>query len=205
MENNEEPFRLKIIALTAEQKVYQSLKDSRAQQLWDDRYIKTVTNGPNYAFFNQYGTKMSAALHKCKLIIAASDTNRIIVFSQYYKTLDRFKRVLDVNAIKYVICKGTVHTRTKAIRAFYDQSEIRIIMLSLENSASGTNLQEATHVMLLDPIGGTKEEQEAFEAQAIGRAHRQGQEKVSLQRRTHATTHISFCASFIRLFCRLCW
>jgi len=47
-------------------------------------------------------------------------------------------------------------------------------MLSLENTASGTNLTRATHVILCDPVAGTKAHAAATEAQAIGRAHRQG-------------------------------
>jgi len=51
------------------------------------------------------------------------------------------------------------------------------MMLSLEHAASGTNLIEATHVILLDPVQGTKKESKAIEDQAIGRAHRQGQKQ----------------------------
>lgn len=50
-------------------------------------------------------------------------------------------------------------------------------MLSLENAASGTNLTEATHVILMDPVAGTSEEARAIEDQAIGRAHRLGQDR----------------------------
>ena len=50
-------------------------------------------------------------------------------------------------------------------------------MLSLQNAASGTNLVEATHVVLIDPVAGSKEEAIAVESQAIGRAHRMGQNK----------------------------
>ena len=50
-------------------------------------------------------------------------------------------------------------------------------MLSLEHAASGTNLVEASHVILIDPVAGSKEEAIAVEAQAIGRAHRMGQRK----------------------------
>ncbi len=35
-------------------------------------------------------------------------------------------------------------------------------------AASGTNLIEATHVVLLDPVSGSKNEAKAFESQAIG-------------------------------------
>mmetsp|Transcript_11974 Transcript_11974/g.22858 ORF Transcript_11974/g.22858 Transcript_11974/m.22858 type:complete len:161 (-) Transcript_11974:293-775(-) len=68
--------------------------------------------------------------------------------------------------------------RNKALREFYSQANVRVILLSLTDAASGTNLQQASHVVLMDPIGGvSKEEADAIEAQAIGRAHRQGQTK----------------------------
>lgn len=58
-----------------------------------------------------------------------------------------------------------------------------MILLSLEKSASGLNLIEANHVVLLDPMDGTVEEARATEVQALGRAHRQGQDqKVTLVR-----------------------
>ena len=50
-------------------------------------------------------------------------------------------------------------------------------MLSLENAASGTNLTEATHIVLMDPVAGTPAKAVSVEQQAIGRAHRMGQNK----------------------------
>ena len=61
-------------------------------------------------------------------------------------------------------------------------------MLSLEKAASGSTLIEATHIILMgtlqpiladasDAVTGTAEEAKAIEAQAIGRACRQGQTK----------------------------
>ena len=57
------------------------------------------------------------------------------------------------------------------------QENVRVIMLSLEHAASGTNLVEATHVILIDPVADTTERAVAIESQAIGRAHRMGQDK----------------------------
>lgn len=70
-------------------------------------------------------------------------------------------------------------------------SKANVIMLSLDHAASGTNLTEASHIFLigtssgtcgsdinvfaLDPVSGTREEALATERQAIGRAHRLGQ------------------------------
>ena len=57
------------------------------------------------------------------------------------------------------------------------QQDARVIMLSLEHAASGTNLIEATHIVLMDPVAGTPAEVVSVEQQAIGRAHRMGQNK----------------------------
>ena len=48
-------------------------------------------------------------------------------------------------------------------------------MLSLSNSASGTNLTEATHILFVEPINSSFEEVRSVESQAIGRACRLGQ------------------------------
>lgn len=48
-----------------------------------------------------------------------------------------------------------VHRRNNAIGAFKDDDQsVRVIMLSLESAASGTNLMEATHVILLGTCCG---------------------------------------------------
>jgi len=45
-------------------------------------------------------------------------------------------------------------------------------VLSLEHAATGTNLMEATRIVLMDPIAGTPAKAVSVEQQAIGRAHR---------------------------------
>ena len=50
-------------------------------------------------------------------------------------------------------------------------------MLSSDGAASGTNLTKAELVILLDPVYGSYEFRKNTEGQAIGRAHRMGQEK----------------------------
>lgn len=44
-------------------------------------------------------------------------------------------------------------------------------------ACTGTNLTEATHIVLLDPVAGSREAARATEGQALGRAHRLGQTK----------------------------
>mgnify|MGYP000853739210 CR=1 FL=1 len=45
----------------------------------------------------------------------------------------------------------------KAIREFNSRDDIKVIMLSSERTASGTNLTKAENVILLDPVYGTYE------------------------------------------------
>ena len=113
--------------------------------------------------------------------ITQNKENRIIIFSQWDSLLNLINNTLKEIEINNVRCKGTAYHRNAAIMKFKKGLESKkktrtaIILLSLENAASGTNLTEATHIFLVDPIRGTKESVKATEDQAIGRAHRVGQ------------------------------
>lgn len=123
-----------------------------------------------------YGSKIAYVLGRLKALIADPKA-RIILFSQWGGLFSRLQDALDKHEIEYVICRGNVFMRNKAIKAFNTQKKVQVIMLSLESAASGANLQKASHVIIMDPPAGTKEEADAIESQAIGRAHRQGQKK----------------------------
>jgi len=87
---------------------------------------------------------------------------------------------LGKNNIGSSMVKGTVYQRNKAIKTFQDMDksqECKVILLSLKNAASGSNLVEGSHVILLDPMSGSRRQAEDIENQAIGRAYRQGQDK----------------------------
>ena len=62
-----------------------------------------------------------------------------------------------------------------ALHRFKTDESIRILLLSAENCTSGSNLTEATDIVLLDTINGDKDTANAIENQAIGRAARMGQ------------------------------
>jgi hypothetical protein len=118
-------------------------------------------------------------IHYLRQVCAEDSANRIIIFSQWQRMLYKIGSTLEENGIQVVFCKGNVMQRNKAIRNFYSQDNIRVIMLSLENAASGTNLTQgqlvlfvfcaltlhcvcaASHIVLIDPIAGTREEAQA--------------------------------------------
>merc|ERR1719199_1570507 len=68
--------------------------------------------------------------------------------------------------------------RAISYEADRDPDTAHILLLSLENSASGTNLTAANHVVFVHPMSAASSERAvSYEAQAIGRCRRWGQEK----------------------------
>eukprot|EP00466_Bigelowiella_natans_P015109 jgi/Bigna1/46138/estExt_Genewise1.C_20186 len=141
---------------------------------YEDPEVQSYLKNSNIVEEN--GSKLAYVIGKLKELLAKPES-RIILFSQWSMIFQRLVALLRKNSIQFVECRGNVHIRTKATERFNRSDDCKVIMLSLENAASGANLQKASHVILLDPCPGTKEEADAVESQAIGRAHRQGQEK----------------------------
>ena len=108
-------------------------------------------------------------------VIKPDNENRVILFSQWDTMLDLVGNVLNQNDIKHVYVKGNVHVISHAIRSFKNDKSIRVIMLSSETCSSGSNLTEASHIVLLDTVNAPKSHSNAIEDQAIGRACRLGQ------------------------------
>jgi len=124
----------------------------------------------------KYGVKQAAIIEFVKTLYA-DDKNRIIIFSLFGATLNAIKSRLSTVGVGAVLCRGSVHSRKKAMKSFlcadYKGTD-RVILLSVDNAASGADLNKATHVILVDPVPGTCSESYAAERQAVGRAVRQG-------------------------------
>mgnify|MGYP001388959481 CR=1 FL=1 len=127
----------------------------------------------------KYGSKLGKLISIVRTLIT-NDNNRIIIFSQWDRMLNLIGKSLSDNGVANSFIKGNVWSRNSAISKFKlgkDASgeDNKVIMLSLSNSASGTNLTEATHIIFVEPINSKFEEVKAIEGQAIGRACRLGQ------------------------------
>lgn len=126
-----------------------------------------------FELINEIGTKLA------NLITYIRETGEhMIIFSQWDDLLIRVGRVLKENNVPNVFCKGNCYQRDKAIREFNEDDKIKIIMLSSESAAAGTNLTKASRVVFIDPIYGDYKFRKDQEKQAIGRAHRLGQKSI---------------------------
>ncbi len=125
----------------------------------------------------KYGSKLGKLIQTTRTLL--SQDARIIIFSQWDDMLSLIGKSLLENGVDCSFISGNVYRRNKAINRFkmggHDNS---VILLSLANSASGTNLTEATHIIIVEPIDDTKENIKAIEGQAIGRAVRLGQKQI---------------------------
>lgn len=119
---------------------------------------------------NELGTKLANLITYLR-----SSGEHTIIFSQWDDLLRRVGRILKDNNIPNVFCRGNCFQRDKAIREFNQDNKIKVIMLSSDSTAAGTNLTKASQVIFIDPIYGTYEHRKGQERQAIGRAHRLGQ------------------------------
>ena len=115
--------------------------------------------------------------------IITNEKTRIIIFSQMDCMLSLISKTLSENGIANSSVKGNVWSKNAAISRFKSGDVNKVILLSLKNSASGTNLTEATHIFFIEPINENKEVCKAIESQAIARACRIGQQqKIKLYR-----------------------
>jgi SNF2 family DNA or RNA helicase len=136
-----------------------------------DEGIKQEIKDKN-ELINKVGTKLANLIFFLK-----NSDKHTIIFSQWDSLLKKVGEVLNDYGITNVFCKGNIWQRDKAIRTFNSDENIKVIMLSSDSAASGSNLTKASQVILLDPIYGPYEFRRNTEWQAIGRAHRMGQTK----------------------------
>ena len=84
------------------------------------------------------------------------------------------KALTSIN-LSSVIIQGQIYTIQSRIHRFRTDPSCRVVLLSTQKNASGVNLTEASHIILLDSLNASKEEARHLEEQAIGRAVRLGQ------------------------------
>eukprot|EP00928_Gymnodinium_smaydae_P068344 TRINITY_DN5144_c0_g3_i2.p1 TRINITY_DN5144_c0_g3~~TRINITY_DN5144_c0_g3_i2.p1 ORF type:complete len:115 (+),score=11.11 TRINITY_DN5144_c0_g3_i2:176-520(+) len=67
------------------------------------------------------------------------------------------------------------------LRDFQEKTEPRVLLLSLERAAAGTNLTAASHVLFVHPMNAeSAAAATAYEKQAIGRVRRLGQKRQTI-------------------------
>jgi len=125
---------------------------------------------------SKYSSKLIGLYRYITELIESDKNARIILFLQFSDLADFMAKSFKELKVECVRVVGTVFQRQNAIAKFKDSKDIRLIMMSSEDSVSGINLTQATHVILLHPFYTNKGEEVdlAYEKQGISRAYRFG-------------------------------
>lgn len=131
----------------------------------------------------QHGTKLTALVQKLQELRQQDTTAKAILFVQFDDLKLQVAAALREGSIPTAQLKGSVSQRASIIRDWQENPDSRtfVLLLSLAESASGTNLTAASHIIFLHPmLASTEERAVAQELQAIGRARRHGQLRETL-------------------------
>lgn len=107
------------------------------------------------------------------LVQIAEGGHRVLIFSQFRGMLDRIEQELpDLGLISFKITGSTPSQERQEMTKAFNQGERDVFLISLKAGGVGLNLTGADTVILVDLWWNP-----AVESQAIGRAHRMGQEQ----------------------------
>lgn len=145
-------------------------------QLNDLSIIKDKPDNNHDTSQNVLGTKLEYLLNLVKNIIQNSN-DKIIIFSQWDNFIKLVSKVFTTHNINNIFINGSVNTVSSKIKKFKLDNTLNVVFISSDKSPSGLNLQEASHIILLDSLNTEKSNAIAIEEQAIARAVRIGQTK----------------------------
>ena len=129
---------------------------------------------------NVTGVKIKLLIKELAELRKKDKTAKVLIFSQYVKTLNVLKKQLEKAGLKYRTLTGdmSLSKRKKALNMFQNDPPTTVFLLSIRAGAVGINLTQANFIVLLDACTNP-----ALEAQAIGRVWRLGQKrKVHIRR-----------------------
>ncbi|KAF2772471.1 hypothetical protein EJ03DRAFT_324490 [Teratosphaeria nubilosa] len=123
-----------------------------------------------------YGAKIEVAMDLLQEIDKRGD--QAILFVQYAQQLEEVSQALEDRDIPATVVKDT-KTAGSQIAEFRTSKDSTVIVLNAsDETAAGSNLQNANHVLFLSPLlRDTQYAYEATMAQAVGRVRRHGQKK----------------------------
>ncbi|WP_346857353.1 DEAD/DEAH box helicase [uncultured Draconibacterium sp.] len=134
--------------------------------------LRQLANHPSLAEkgVEESSGKFNEIFRMLKNLVA--EKHKVLIFSSFVSHLELLQQKIDEQKWKYSKLTGQTTKREKVIKAFQEDPDNRIFLISLKAGGVGLNLTEADYVFIIDPWWNP-----AAENQAINRAHRIGQDK----------------------------
>lgn len=132
--------------------------------------LRQIANHPKMVDPDYEGS--SGKLNDVKEMLqnAIAKKHKILIFSQFVKSLQIFKAELKALDIPFAYLDGSTKDRQAQVETFQENDDLRVFLISLKAGGLGLNLTAADYVFILDPWWNP-----AIEAQAVDRAYRMGQ------------------------------
>lgn len=155
----------------------------------DNRWGGATVDAPSGAndvsagLSTKYGSKLGVLVQKLHELHQEDPAAKVILFVQFDDLKVQVAAALREGQVSAATLKGSVSQRATVIRDWQENPDSRtfVLLLSLAESASGTNLTAGSHIVFLHPMLSSSEERAAAqELQAIGRARRFGQTRDTL-------------------------
>lgn len=129
---------------------------------------------------SKYGSKIASVMMKLEDIRRKDPAAKCVLYCQFSSLRIVLKEAFEELQIKFLPLQGNPEQIRNILGEFQDvQSEKWLLLCSMDTQAAGTNLQVANHVVFVHPLYAENRDQVgAWEAQAIGRLYRPGQENV---------------------------
>ncbi|KAF2213398.1 hypothetical protein CERZMDRAFT_30029, partial [Cercospora zeae-maydis SCOH1-5] len=139
--------------------------------LWTSKMGKLKSTAPS-----PYGMKLEAAMQLLRKIERKGE--QAILFVQFPKQLEQAATALDHYKIRGTVVRNAneAGAQLKAFRSESEDKKTVIVLNVADETAAGSNLQNANHVIFLSPLlSQTQYKYDSTMAQALGRVRRFGQ------------------------------
>jgi SNF2 family DNA or RNA helicase len=149
-----------------------AFKKSQIQVLQGLTKLRQIANHPGMVDEDYKGDsgKFENVIHTLENVLSRG--HKVLVFSQFVKHLNIYRKYFDAENTPYAYLDGATTKRGDVVKEFQTNSEIKLFLISIKAGGVGLNLTEADYVFILDPWWNP-----AVEQQAIDRTHRIGQTK----------------------------
>jgi len=126
-----------------------------------------------------FGSKVACLLETLSAIQIQEPTAKILVFCQFEELKVKITMAFKKLAVPHLKLEGSTADRSQTVRNFISPEGPATLLASMAVSPSGLDLSMANHIIIVQPTwhGDRHDKSVDFEAQAIGRCWRMGQER----------------------------
>lgn len=162
-----------VICAKCWQALFKSLVEAKCPLCKASVQEKAVIIHPKFRLIKN--SKMRTLLYEIERV---PEGEKIIVFTQFTNLLLRLCRLFSGIGLEYIVLSGVPSDLNFRLMQFKKSETIKVLLMSIEQSASGINVPEANHVFFVHPIFGMNADQACITyKQCVGRVHRVGQKK----------------------------